>query len=1678
MRLCLKKQCCRLASLAALLTVMIPAGPVHAQKIDLNSNGMSDIWELIYGAGGLDPNGAADGDGISNGLESIAGTNPFDANSVPRISGLGYANTNLAVSIACALGKQYQLQSVPGLSNGIAAIWTNEMTLVARTGTVATLTAPAGVARKFFRISISDVDTDGDGVNDWEEYKLGLDPTKAASNNQLNGTGQPMNDYAYATNRLASQNVVTIAATDPAANQPDVNQSAVNMGMFTVTRGGFPLNGITVNLGLGGPGTGYAAEGVDHLALPRSLILPAGAGSKTITVTPRANTSLLAPVVAMLKVLPGTGYTVGVFSNASVTIYPSQTPAGTGLTGTYYTNSSATYASSANFNPANLMITRVDTNVDFTWSSTLPFVNSGYFCVRWTGQVQPQYSETYYFVANTDDGVKLWVNDQLIIDSWVSKGASDLTGTIPLQGGVRYNIKMEYLQLTGSAAAHLSWYSPSQSKQVIPGSRLYPSSVTQSPAAIISPLTAVGFLSQPFSFTVVGANSATRYTAAPMPPGLTFDSNTGLLSGTPTLAGNFAVMLTASNAVGVGASALAVSIFDTGSSVIREVWTNAPGVKVSDIPLSTSASSSAALGTLEGITDYGDNYGERIRGYLTAPATGNYYFWIAGSDAAELWISNDSEPANKVRRAYVLPTANPAPPPANGSAAHQWNLQPNQRSGWLALVAGQRYYLEILHQAGTGAGDNWAVAWLRDPTGTNNTPGGVVPGYVLSPYYPPPPSVAPGTLYVANMLPANGVTNMCFGSATLRLSADNSKAVLNFSFSGLSSTVTGEHVVNDPYLGSPSLILYDISAASPQPDGSYQWNIGSVGSLTASDVIQILNEGKAYITILSANYPDGELIGHFGRVDGSSSFTPPGPPPVWADDHASASAAARFLIQTTFGPSTNDVAAVQSMGYANWMANQFSLPASHHLSLILSNRSSDPTLLYPGNTVFNDWWRLSITAPDQLRQRVAFALSEIMVVADAGVLENNGLALTAYYDTLLDNAFGNFRSLLKAVTLTPAMGLYLNMQGNDKGSLINGTHANENYAREIMQLFSIGLNRVWPDGTLIMGSTGNIVPTYDQNVILGFAAAFTGWNYYQTNQANGRLPINFSPGANYTNAMVLVPTHHDLNTKLMLDNVVLPQAWGSQADPNSTNLDNYCSQDLELALDSIFNNQNVGPFVCRQLIQRLVTSSPNPGYLYRVVQKFNDNGSGVRGDMQAVIQAILLDYEARSPAALAVNTFGKQREPLLRVTAAARAFPAPAPLGGTYSQTTNQTVTVTTANPHRLGSSGDTVFLSFADASGKPAPPSQAQGYSVTATTPTNFTFTAPNLASGTYTQVVNATISNALTASLVTTNVIFVTISSHAVTIGQSVYLQFVTGGAFNGSYQVVSSTNANNFAVLTADAPSRTGACVMPKLTGGGYVVSSSTNLTYSTPMPHGLTNGDYVYINFTAASTPVDGHYQVLTVPDATHFTTLVPASGNGAANSATIFPLIAPPIPRSGNVLVQWGTWILGATDTGSSSSPFALAQTPLNSPTVFNFFFPDYKFPGPLTTAGLTTPEFQLTSDTTVAWQMNFIQGGVLVNNNTNGISSFNNGGGAIALDLGPYMTTAYTSNAGIPGLVDLLDSLLCGGQLSASAKTQIVSYVANTANFPYTTPTYTQMRDRVRAVVHLILISPDFTIQK
>ena len=248
--------------------------------------------------------------------------------------------------------------------------------------------------------------------------------------------------------------------------------------------------------------------------------------------------------------------------------------------------------------------------------------------------------------------------------------------------------------------------------------------------------------------------------------------------------------------------------------------------------------------------------------------------------------------------------------------------------------------------------------------------------------------------------------------------------------------------------------------------------------------------------------------------------------------------------------------------------------------------------------------------------------------------------LLTYYDMLADDAFGNFRTLLGDVTLHPIMGFYLNMMGSVKPSAPNKfASPNENYAREIMQLFTIGLYMLQPDGTLMLDVNGQPIPTYDQTTITNFAQVFTGWD---RNNTPVNIPLLVSNGATppgdavqifpsyYQKPMVLTPSQHSTVQK----NLLVYPGSNSVIAANANQTAASATAELNFALDNIFNHPNVGPFVCRQLIQRLVGSNPSPAYVYRVAQVFANNGSGVRGDMKAVITAILTDYEARSPALL------------------------------------------------------------------------------------------------------------------------------------------------------------------------------------------------------------------------------------------------------------------------------------------------------------------------------------------------------------------------------------------------------------------------------------------------------------
>jgi uncharacterized protein (DUF1800 family) len=519
-----------------------------------------------------------------------------------------------------------------------------------------------------------------------------------------------------------------------------------------------------------------------------------------------------------------------------------------------------------------------------------------------------------------------------------------------------------------------------------------------------------------------------------------------------------------------------------------------------------------------------------------------------------------------------------------------------------------------------------------------------------------PPSADGSTLYVTELRPQGSATSQGSGTATLRLAADGKSAVIAYTYSNLTGPITGLHVH-----AADGSILFDVDSATPQPDGTLIWVFVPVGSFTVADILNQIKTGQTYLNVHTAQYPNGEIKGFFNLSTGAQTAPVPTPPPALPGGTPTAAAAGRFLSQATFGATDGLITQVQSQGYDAFLTAQFAAPMSSHLAFVdaalaaLPSPSPSPSATpnQPTLTMTNDaWWTHAISGSDQLRQRVAFALSEVLVVSiNSAGLANRPYALPAYYDVLVRDAFGNYRQLLEDITLNPAMGAYLNMLQSDKANPSRGTLPNENYARELMQLFSIGLYNLNLDGSLTLSSSGFPIATYNQDAILGTAAVFTGWTYAQPGSTN---PVFFpGPAAqSWRDPMINIASHHETAAKTILNGVVVPANQSA-------------AQDLKLTLDTIFNHPNVGPFICRQLIQRLVTSNPSPGYVYRVVSVFNDNGQGVRGDLKAVVRAILMDYDARV-GFLAVQGAGHEREPVVRLTNLLRGFNATSP-DGKYS---------------------------------------------------------------------------------------------------------------------------------------------------------------------------------------------------------------------------------------------------------------------------------------------------------------------------------------------------------------------------------------------------------------------------
>lgn len=363
--------------------------------------------------------------------------------------------------------------------------------------------------------------------------------------------------------------------------------------------------------------------------------------------------------------------------------------------------------------------------------------------------------------------------------------------------------------------------------------------------------------------------------------------------------------------------------------------------------------------------------------------------------------------------------------------------------------------------------------------------------------------------------------------------------------------------------------------------------------------------------------------------------------------------ATRFLAQATFGPSPEGLAELRGLNndFNAWITREAAKPVTSAEALLVAARAAGQITTSDTGTNRRARNQVMLSASDQLRQRVAYALSQIMVISDLDTnVANGGDGSSSYYDMLARNALGNYRTLLMDVTRHPMMGRYLSHYKNRKENTAAGTRPDENYAREVMQLFSIGLFQLTANGNYINGANGRPLETYSDLSITEFARVFTGFTDESTNNTGTGTGRTDFPSAtqNFTAPMRMWEPQHDTGPKILHS---YPGARKPNLPANQTGL-----QDVQDAVDNLTEHPSTAPFISRQLIQKLVTSNPSDAYVGRVSAVFVDNGAGVRGDLLAVVRAILLDPEARNTAFITDPEHGKLREPFLRITHLLRAF--------------------------------------------------------------------------------------------------------------------------------------------------------------------------------------------------------------------------------------------------------------------------------------------------------------------------------------------------------------------------------------------------------------------------------------
>ncbi len=436
-------------------------------------------------------------------------------------------------------------------------------------------------------------------------------------------------------------------------------------------------------------------------------------------------------------------------------------------------------------------------------------------------------------------------------------------------------------------------------------------------------------------------------------------------------------------------------------------------------------------------------------------------------------------------------------------------------------------------------------------------------------------------------------------------------------------------------------VLSSGSVSQPAPGMSFSFDVRGSGFVPASQVL--VASAKVPVTFVSSTelqstirVAPGTATLNVGILNPNAAQTSPVSKTLLVQTipAVSLTQAARLLDQTTFGPTLSAISNLQQIGVAAYLAQQFATPTTRMPAIGNPPVATCPDATY--RCAQSSFWKNALTANDQLRQRVAFALSEIFVVSTDMV---NARTIPSYHNMLADDAFGNFRQLINDVATSPAMGEYLNMLDSNKAPA--GQIANENFARELMQLFTTGLFLINTEGEPELNAQQLPQPVFTEAEVQASARALTGWTYANP---TGGVPTSFPNGLpNYDQPMRAIEVSHDKSQKTVLGGVNLPPGQSAE-------------EDLAGVIDSVFNHPNTGPFVCRQLIQHLVTSNPSPAYVGRVSVVFADDGAGVRGDMKAVITAILTDQEARAPDTNPAEDGGHLREPILYFTGILRAL--------------------------------------------------------------------------------------------------------------------------------------------------------------------------------------------------------------------------------------------------------------------------------------------------------------------------------------------------------------------------------------------------------------------------------------